>query len=307
MELANHWAEAGDLVQDVRPAAENDRSDVVELMKSAPYHHVHLDWRPPVDWLGSPGFVVLPHRAAPRSKMAARLFGSNRSLQACMAVTADPPPAAWVRLACLDRSNGAEKVLSALLEQVTPWLRETAVSHVGWLVLTPWPNGLLPRFGFVQSNEIETYTKSDMNIPVQSIPPGLSIRPAVNTDMDALAEIEERAFDPLWRHSGSTLRLACRQTFSFDVAVWNGRVVGFQFSTSSDRHAHLARITIDPDAQRHGIGSALLRHAILGYRAGNLREVSLNTQIDNLPSQRLYEKFGFQATGQRLPIWVKLL
>jgi ribosomal protein S18 acetylase RimI-like enzyme len=50
------------------------------------------------------------------------------------------------------------------------------------------------------------------------------------------------------------------------VAEWQGRLVGFQFSTSARRRgAHLSRLTVDPAAGQ-GIGSALLAHAIEEYQ-----------------------------------------
>jgi RimJ/RimL family protein N-acetyltransferase len=34
-----------------------------------------------------------------------------------------------------------------------------------------------------------------------------------------------------------------------------------------------------------------------------VRDITLNTQEDNIPSQRLYRKFGFQMVGKRIVVW----
>lgn len=258
-----------------------------------------------MDWVGEKGFVVFPQEAHKLSTLGSKLFSPRSHLAACLAAIPDPPPAAWVRVACVGNGTNPLPVLEAMLENVVICLQETAVSELGWLVMNEWPLPWLPALGFAPANEIITYTKFDMAIPETAVPPDLEFRPAQPADMDILANIEAAAFDPLWRHSATGLLLAYRQSFSFDVAVRHGRVVGFQFSTRNQDNAHLVRMTIHPDAQNSGIGSALLAHAINGYRRSNLRTVSLNTQADNVPSQKLYTRFGFRQGRERLPIWVK--
>ena len=139
------------------------------------------------------------------------------------------------------------------------------------------------------------------------MPGDLVIRPVDLEDLPLLEQIEAEAFEPLWRHSAEGLALAARQTLSFDVAERDGRVLGFQFSTATRRGAHLSRMTVDPAFQRSGVGSALLAHALAGYQRLGAGQVTLNTQVDNYASQQLYERFGFQANGERFPVWAAAL
>ncbi|HZD10013.1 MAG TPA: GNAT family N-acetyltransferase, partial [Candidatus Binatia bacterium] len=120
------------------------------------------------------------------------------------------------------------------------------------------------------------------------------------------AAIEEAAFDPLWRHSVESLIIGWRHSVSFHVAEVDGKLVGFEYSSDSDvqNAGHLVRLTVAPDAQRSGVGSALLRAALESYRRQGLDEASLNTQLSNGPSRRLYEKFGFQPAGYHWPVWL---
>lgn len=304
MELAN-WVKADTAV--IRTATPNDRSDIYQLMRTAAYYHVHLDWRPAVDWLGHPGFVVQSvSHPTPEWTTKQVLFPSS-DLEACLAVTDDPAPAAWVRLVCLRQASDPVNTLTHLLDAAILPLMKMGIEEIGWLAIEPWPNRWLSQIGFNRIHEIETFHKDDlMGMDMPSLP-GLTIRPICPEDMERLAEIEVAAFAPLWRHSPLGFSYALRQAFSFHVAEWYGRIVGFQFSTRSDNHAHLARMTVDPTYQGHGIGRALLIHALEDYRRHGLRHISLNTQTDNLPSQRLYRKFGFKPTGQRFPVWCRNL
>ncbi len=307
MEMANHWSGAASSARKVRTANLQDKADIMLLLQNGHYSHVHLDWQPPVDWIGEKSFVVVPDVLKKQSPFSEVIFGPQPKLAACLAAIADPPPAAWVRVAAVRRIDDAPTLFAAMMEQIITYLEETAVTELGWLVFNEWPLHLLTSLGFTQANEISTYVKYDMDVPESPVNPELTIRPARPGDMASLAHIEAAAFAPLWRHSASGLRQAYTQAFSFDVAEWNGRLVGFQFSTSNQDNAHLVRMTVVPDLQKAGIGSALLAHAIQGYKASKLRYITLNTQADNLPSQRLYTKFGFQLSGQRLPIWIRLI
>ncbi len=294
----------------VRIATEADKADIVELLRHAPYSHVHADWRLPVDWLGQNSFVVIPKTPLPPrvQSFADRLFSQRCHLLGCLVATADPAPAAWVRAAALDYVEQPEVALGRMLAEVEASLVATAVTHLGWLVIEPWPLAWLDNFDFYQTNEIETLVKEDLSLPALPAVTDLTIRPVELSDMADLAALETAAFEPLWRHSLQSLCLAYKQTISFEVAEWRGQLAGFQFSTAArHRGAHLSRLTVTPTAHGQGIGAALLAQAIKGYRQRNLAYVSLNTQVDNNASLRLYQRFGFRPTNDRLPVMIKSL
>ena len=303
MEFANVWQKNGYISQ-VRMAEKGDSSAITRLLRRVPYMHIHADWRLPADWLGTPGFVVLPERdyEGENGRFPANKFLLPQTgLLGCLAATADPSPAAWVRVAAVGESRD---MLAAMVAQVAAYLQETAVTELCWLATRAWPDTWLPDLGFFQVNFIETYLKDDGWLPEGTAVPDLIIRPAELTDMAVLEKIETAAFEPMWRHSAETFALASRQALCFDVAEMDGEIVAFQLSTRTDSGAHLVRLTVDPRVQRQGIGSAILAHAIQTYHRHGLRQVSLNTQLDNISSQFLYRKFGFHASGQRFPVWL---
>lgn len=299
MELANLSVEAAELV---RVAKKEDAGTIMRLLQQAAYTHYHVDWRLPADWIGDEGFVVYLEKEG-----QARRWGSwgNGGLAGCLAVAADPPPAAWVRVASIATRERPELVLATMLAAVLPGLQKTAVSQLAWLAVEEWPDNWLAPLGFYRISQLETYIKRQMSIP--SVAPSLhplTFRPAQLDDLATLADIEAAAYAPLWRHSSQALAHAFSQAFSFDVIEVDGRIIGFQLSTRSGYNgAHLARMTIRPEWQQQGVGSALLTQTLQQYQTHGIRHVSLNTQVENIASQRLYKKFGFQANGERLPIW----
>jgi ribosomal protein S18 acetylase RimI-like enzyme len=305
MEIANQWAVMGTAVEGVRLGEESDAGQITRLLREAPFTHVHADWHYLSEWLGRRQFMLVEdRRTAVADTPAHGLFSRPAPLLACLAVAADPPPAAWVRVGAINSPLRARELLAAMLARLAPDLRDAGVQQIGWLMVDEWPDEWLNDLGFEQVNAVMTYVRSGAEPPPLEMPDDVLIRPVVPEDLPLLEQIEAEAFEPLWRHSAEGLALAVRQTVSFDVAERDdGRVLGFQFSTATRRGAHLSRMTVDPAFQRSGIGSALLAHALVGYQRQHVATVTLNTQVDNIASQRLYERFGFRANGESFPVW----
>jgi ribosomal protein S18 acetylase RimI-like enzyme len=300
MQLANSTAGDPLLKQYVRGATQADADGVMRLLRLGVYVHVHIDWRPPGEWLGTPGFVVCEKAPKGYNKRGERERASGE-FAGCLAIGAEPLPAAWVRVAAVDSNDGLEQtqaMFAGILERLDP-----AITEIAWFLTDYWPLLWLEQLGFEPVNEVIAFRKDDLAIPPYSAPADLQLRPVLLEELPALAAIEAAAFEPRWRHSARDLSRAWRQSISFDVALIDGRPVAFQLSTGSGNMAHLSRMTVHPDYQGRGIGGALLARAIDGYWLQNLRNVSLNTQSDNLASQRLYERFGFRPTGYTYPVW----
>lgn len=300
MQLANSTADGASLRNFVRQATRGDAAAVQRLLRMGVYVHVHVDWRLPGEWLGKPGFVVYEHEKPGAKNLG---FGGNSGPEiiACLSVAAEPPPAAWVRVAAVESTAGfaqAEVMFAEILGNLDP-----AIDEIAWFMTDYWPLHWLERLGFVPVSEVVAFRKNDLDAPSYNAPSDLQIRPLLIEDIPALAAIETAAFEPRWRHSADDLFLAWRHSISFQVAVLAGEPVAFQFSTGGEGNAHLSRMTVRPDRQGLGIGAALLAKAMNGYRLQNIQSVTLNTQSDNLASRRLYERFGFRPTGFTYPVW----
>lgn len=279
----------------IRTATRRDARQILELLQEADYVHKHADWSYPSEWLGNPGFLVC--------ELSER--GNSGKLVACLGAAADPPPAAWVRLAAVSGEFQQSGVFSRMMEQLQIQLKQDQVTELGWLPSNPGTDQWPGEMGFKIANWILTYVNYDFSmIPVSHR--SITVQRALLSDMEELAELEIEAFAPLWRHSASSLKSAYRHAVCFDVARIEGRVVGFQYSTRGfeDNAVHLVRITVHPHFQRRGVGTALMNAAIRSYKTLGFKQITLNTQYDNHASHRLYEKFGFKFLGDRVPLWV---
>jgi ribosomal protein S18 acetylase RimI-like enzyme len=307
MEIANS-AVSGNSTFPIRVAHPKDAPAILRLLDNTSKQHIHVDWHTPNDWLGIPSFFVASaEESTPSQSSFSKFIGKRENFIACMAAAADAKPVAWMRLVIMQEKQADLSLFSALLNRVESALRMEQITQIAWLVVTDWLTDWLPSCGFSQINHIETYIKTDPAIPELLPIAQLSIRTAVPPDYPQLEKIEAAAFAPLWQHNQKTFQFAANQAFSFDIAELNNQIVGFQLSSKTPGGAHLVRMTVHPQYQKQGIGSHLLAHAIRGYHRRGLHYITLNTQIDNVQSQKLYTKFGFRSEGQIFPIWAKKL
>ena len=79
-----------------------------------------------------------------------------------------------------------------------------------------------------------------------------------------------------------------------------GRVVGYAgLAVVAPDEAWVQNIAVRREAQRRGIGRALLE-SLLAYAAGQgARSVLLEVAADNAPAQKLYAAYGFEPIGVR--------
>lgn len=274
----------------VRQSTPADAVPLRRLLEKSPFVHIHADWHYPSDWLGTKSLM---------------LAEQDSQLVACLAVAADPPPAAWVQLAALRDPELAPAIWTQLLDPLLPDLRAAGVTELAWLPGIDPPEDWMAALSFRPVTSIQTYDKPDLKVPPLPLNPAVHFRPVRAEDLPLLEAIEEAAFAPLWRHSVDGLSRGWMNALTFDVAEIDGQVVAFQYSSRSQLsgRVHLVRLTVHPRVQGQGVGSALLAHAIEGYRRYHLRSISLNTQTDNYASQRLYTRFGFRPVGDPLMVW----
>ncbi len=69
-------------------------------------------------------------------------------------------------------------------------------------------------------------------------------------------------------------------------------------SRFGEDEGHLGRIGVDSDQQGRGFSKSLMKYAIEWFQdQGDISNVHLYTQHDNIVAQGLYRKFGFEMTG----------
>jgi ribosomal-protein-alanine N-acetyltransferase len=272
----------------VRPAILPDQRQIANLMHFSPTIHRHLDWRYPLDWIGSPPFFVLENQ------------GQIISALAC---PPDPPSMAWVRLFVNSGKLPLDESWRTLWNVARLDLALKQGFTVAAIVLQDWYRSLLIASGFFNRQSI-VMLERDAQVSLDiSLPAGFLIRGMLQFDLPAVADVDAVAFEPLWQNSLPSLERAYPQAVLATVAEADGQILGYQLSTRNPLGAHLARLAVRPEMQGRGLGRALIADLIQQAERHGMYHLTVNTQSDNLSSLALYKKIGFSETGERYPVY----
>ncbi len=159
------------------------------------------------------------------------------------------------------------------------------------------------RWGFRQANAVISLRRESRRIPAASLPQGLSIHKADTAVLDAIVSLDAAAFEPMWQYDRGMMEMAQRHAATFTFIEQQGQIYGYQLSTWHIESGHLARLAIHPDLQGQGLGGILMGDMLSFFAGRGVYTITVNTQADNLASQRLYKRYGFEPVNQRVDVW----
>jgi len=273
-----------------RQADSADLSRLSHFLATSPRMHRHLDWSPPLDWLGEQPFWIAE---------------KNSQVEAVLAMPADPPGIAWIRLfACAPGSHPMdlwEQLLARCVDD--PSLDPRSI--IPSLSLSDWFSTLLRRSGFEHHQDIVGLEREvQVENPSLTPNPQIFVRLMEPDDLPVVAGIDQAAFEPIWQNSLRQVEQSYEQAAFATVAELEGAIVGFQISTLNLFAAHLARLAVNPALQGRHIGVTLLHDLVLRCRTERLWQITINTQDDNQSSLALYQKTGWALNGERFPVYI---
>lgn len=273
----------------VRPAEPQDRRHLASLIHFETHVHRHLDWRPPLDWLGHSPYLI------------AEAAGHITATLAC---PPDPPNAAWIRLFAFTSNTTAEEAWHNMWPVAQETLAQFPQTIVVAITLQKWFRQLLAANNFINTHNVVLLSWEH---GLNNLPPSASrvnVRPMTHDDIPQVHQIDTAAFEPIWRNSQQALQLAFKQAVIATVAEDdNGSVLGYQISTPAPMGVHLARLAVLPRAQGQGIGYGLVRDLLEKFEESGDARVSVNTQDHNHASLALYKKAGFTLTDEAFPVF----
>lgn len=272
----------------IRPAELRDRQILSTLTFFQTHAHRHLDWRHPLDWLGSPYFWLIEE--------------DGRAL-AALACPPDPPGVAWIRLFTYEEQISASEAWFTLWGLAREEIARRGGALAAIIAMQTWMRDLIERTDFDWLQNIVMLEWHGKPALPPSLRAGLTLRPMTESDLPAVERVDTDAFDPLWRISLDNLQRAFRQSISATVIESGGDVLGYQLSTGKPAGAHLARLAVRKEAQGLGLGAALVADLIGQMRRRGANHISVNTQSDNHVSLALYQKLGFRRTGEQYPVY----
>ncbi|WP_225836237.1 ribosomal protein S18-alanine N-acetyltransferase [Streptomyces sp. NK08204] len=123
-------------------------------------------------------------------------------------------------------------------------------------------------------------------------------------DIDPVLELEKDLFpEDAWSRGMFWSELAHARgsgaTRRYLVAEEGDRIVGYAGLAVSADLGDIQTIAVARHLQGTGLGGRLLTELLRAATAFECAEVMLECRVDNLPAQKLYERFGFVPIGFR--------
>jgi ribosomal protein S18 acetylase RimI-like enzyme len=267
----------------IRTAIPSDRSRLANLIHFGAYIHQHLDWKPPLDWIGSKPYLLAER---------------EDDLFAAMACPPDLPDITWIRLFAIRSQFNVMHAWKFLWKAANEELSEIGKIRVAAISLQSWFNELLEESEFEHSDNVIVLMWETTTPLPKPATTSITIRPMMQEDLEIIEEIDHDAFGPVWKNSLESLGLAFQQSSVASVAERGNEIIGYQYSTSSSMGGHLARLAVKTSMQGKGIGYLLVHQVLSQFSKQGIRHVTVNTQEKNVASLALYSKAGFSITGE---------
>lgn len=274
---------------EIRPATENDQTKLNSFLRYEFFIHQHLDWQPVFDWLGFQPFYLAIH---------------NGEIIGCLAAPSEVNDVAWVRLFACSSLYSRIEIWNLLFERIITSF-QGKISKFAVLGIHQWFIDLLLKQSFVVHQNIIVFEWFNNVVFKPQLLSGLIIRPAEFVELGEVSILDARCFAPLWQLPEKSLQMAYKQSGYSTVAIYQGRIIGYQMSTESYSSAHLGRLAVDPDFRGHKIGKGLLYDLFSHYSAAGIHKITVNTQEDNFSSKTLYSRMGFILTDDKYPVLIR--
>lgn len=128
-------------------------------------------------------------------------------------------------------------------------------------------------------------------------PAGTTLRLMREHDLDAVMEIERRAY--LFPWTAGIFRDCLRAQYPAWLLVRDQRTIGYGVVSIAAGEAHVLNICVDPVDQGHGHGRGLLRALLALVQGHGARRVFLEVRPSNPVAIALYHAEGFNEIGRR--------
>lgn len=272
------------------PAPQLSRLELISFLNADNLTFRHLDWLSPRDRIDEPSCIALT---------------LSEELLALFSCEPENQQAAWLRFFISRRDGQHARYFSLLLSDGLEYLRSVGVPELYAIAVHDWLEVLLTSNGFEVDTQVVTLVRSNLTEPDMPNLPSLTIRSMTARDLAEVQSIDQKAFPPAWQLNPVSLQKAYLSSSHPTVALVNQQLVGYQTSTSTFTSSHLARLAVAPAMQGKHIGEALVSEMIRDFTLQGISEITVNTQMDNLASLKLYQKLDFLPQGPLFPVYKK--
>ncbi len=128
----------------------------------------------------------------------------------------------------------------------------------------------------------------------------VEILPMTQDDVEAVVQIEEEAYGKHhWAKSSFYDEMSNNLTKYYSAKTSDGELVGYAGTWHIIDEGHITTIAVKKEYLRNHIGEAIIQKIIEDCYKNNIKYLTLEVRVSNIPAIKLYEKYGFQSLGTR--------
>ena len=119
------------------------------------------------------------------------------------------------------------------------------------------------------------------------------------SDLELIKDFLISDFDDFWSYNVFKSELL-NPSSEYIVAKLNDDIAGFGGIWTSVDDIHITNIVVHKNLRNQNIGSIILSNLIeIAKKSKDKNSLTLEVNTNNIPAQKLYEKFGFKKVGIR--------
>lgn len=171
--------------------------------------------------------------------------------------------------------------------------------------------------GFSSKRTFDVMYHEFAQTPVDAVAPrnGYTIHPWSVVAEQVLQQVHDRAFHDHWgtveeiRSWWLLARPAIDPRWSYAALSPTGELAGYimvcrhpaRWAAAKRSEAYIELLGVAPDARAHGLGKALLTHAMQAAQKSGITAIGLDVDCDNPHGARaFYERMGFASVGEQV-------
>ena len=126
------------------------------------------------------------------------------------------------------------------------------------------------------------------------------ISPMTQDDIEDITKIEAEAYGKHhWAKSSFYDEMSNNLAKYYVAKTSSGETVGYAGTWHIIDEGHITTFAVKKEYLRNHIGDAIMQKIIEDCYKDNIKYLTLEVRVSNIPAIKLYEKYGFQSLGTR--------
>ena len=126
----------------------------------------------------------------------------------------------------------------------------------------------------------------------------LTVRDMKGADLEAIVSLEKNTFSDAW--TTKSIEDTCNQPQAFIVvAELDDKMAGYCIVYFVLDEGEIARIAVDKDFRRQGVGRKLFQHVEKACEEKGITRLMLDVRESNESARKFYKSLGFEEDGVR--------